>query len=225
MTSIEVLSAFIGLILTLMVFSYLIGDNPLFRIAVYIFIGVASGYAAAVVWNSVLTPKLFAPLSDPNQLVLLAVPLILSISLLTKLSPRISWMGNFAMAVLVGVGAATALGGALRGTLIPQAQASMDALNFRTASSGSMAIFQVIEGFVMLAGTVLTLAYFQFSAKRNTDGSVRRNAIFETFAWLGRIFISITFGVLFAGVYMAALTAMIERLSSMINFVKSLSGL
>lgn len=225
MTSIEVLSAFIGLILTMMVFSYLIGDNPLFRVAVYIFIGVASGYAAAVVWNSVLTPKLFAPLSDPNKLVLLAVPLLLSISLLTKLSPRISWMGNFAMAVLVGVGAATALGGALRGTLIPQAQASMEALNFRSASSGSMAIFQVIEGFVMLAGTILTLAYFQFSAKRTVDGSVKRNAILEAMAWLGRIFISITFGVLFAGVYMAALTAMIERLSSTISFVKSLLGL
>lgn len=225
MTSIEVLSAFIGLILTMMVFSYLIGDNPLFRVAVYIFIGVASGYAAAVVWNSVLTPKLFVPLSDPNKLVLLAVPLLLSISLLTKLSPRISWMGNFAMAVLVGVGAATALGGALRGTLIPQAQASMEALNFRSASSGSMAIFQVIEGFVMLAGTILTLAYFQFSAKRTVDGSVKRNAILEAMAWLGRIFISITFGVLFAGVYMAALTAMIERLSSTISFVKSLLGL
>ncbi len=37
-------------------------------------------------------------------------------------------------------------------------------------------------------------------------------------AWLGRIFIAITLGVLFAGVYMAALTAMIERLSSILNF-------
>ena len=36
------------LLLTLMVFSYLIGDNPLFRIAVYLFIGVSSGYAATV---------------------------------------------------------------------------------------------------------------------------------------------------------------------------------
>ena len=221
MTSIEVLSAFIGLILTLMVFSYLIGDNPLFRVAVYVFIGVASGYAAAVVWNSVLTPKLFAPLSDPKRLTVLIIPLVLSISLLAKLSPRISWVGNFAMAVLVGVGAATALGGALRGTLIPQAQASMDALNFRTASSGSKAIFQVIEGFVMLAGTVLTLAYFQFSARRAPDGTIKRNILFAVMAWGGRVFIAITFGVLFAGVYMAALTAMIERLSSMINFAKS----
>ncbi|HKJ38559.1 MAG TPA: hypothetical protein VJ972_07270 [Anaerolineales bacterium] len=223
MEPIEVISAIVGLTLTLMIFSYLIGDNPLFRVAVYVFIGSASGYAAAVVWHYVLTPKLFEPLTDPAQLLLLVVPLILSISLLAKLSPRISWIGNFAMAVLVGVGAATAIGGALVGTLIPQAMAAMDGLNFR-AAAGS-AFFNVIEGAVMLAGTVLTLVYFQFGAKRAPDGSVKRNAIVEILAVLGRIFIAITFGVLFAGVYMTALTAMIERLSSVINFVKTLLGL
>jgi hypothetical protein len=46
--SIEFISALIGLVLTLMIFSYLLGDNPLFRFAIYLFIGVASGYAAAV---------------------------------------------------------------------------------------------------------------------------------------------------------------------------------
>ncbi len=46
--SIEIISALVGFLLTLMVFSYLIGDNPLFRIAVYLFIGVSSGYAATV---------------------------------------------------------------------------------------------------------------------------------------------------------------------------------
>ena len=71
----------------------------------------------------------------------------------------------------------------------------------------------------MLAGTVLTLIYFQFSAKRAGDGSVKRNVIIEVLAWGGRVFIAITFGVLFAGVYMAALTAMLERLSAMIRFI------
>lgn len=223
--SIELISTVVGLILTLMVFSYLIGDNPLFRFAVYIFIGSASGYAAAVVWHYVLTPKLIEPLTDPSQLLLLIVPLILSITLLAKLSPRLSWVGNFAMAVLVGVGAATAIGGALIGTLIPQAQASMNAFNLGAASNNVDAIYRMIESSVMLAGTVLTLVYFQFGAKHTTGGSTRRNAVIEFLAWLGRIFIAITLGVLFAGVYMAALTAMIERLSSVVNFLKSLLGL
>jgi len=218
---IELISGAIGLILTLLIFSYLIGDNPLFRSAIYIFIGVSSGYAAVVVWQYVLMPKLFQPLAsstDPSQLVFLVIPLVLSVSLLAKLSPRISWLGSFAMALLVGVGAATALSGAVVGTLIPQSRAAMNAF-------ASLNFSDLLEGVVMLAGTVLTLIYFQFSAKRAADGSVRRNVIIEILAWGGRVFIAITFGVLFAGVYMAALTAMLERLSSVINFVKPLLGL
>ncbi|HUG33871.1 MAG TPA: hypothetical protein VMJ90_03810 [Anaerolineales bacterium] len=226
MFSIEFLSAFTGLILTLLVFSYLIGDNPLFRLAIYLFIGVASGYGATVVWHYVLIPKLFAPIQsgDPNQLLLVIIPLILCVSLLTKLSPRISWMGNFAMAILVGVGAATAVGGAVLGTLIPQVQAAIDALDFRSAGGGAAAFASLLEGMVMLAGTVFTLGYFQFTARRAPDGTPKRNAAFEAVAWAGRIFIAVTFGVLFAGVYMAALTAMIERLSSIINFIRQLIG-
>ena len=72
----------------------------------------------------------------------------------------------------------------------------------------------------MFLGTVLTLASFHFSAGRTADGTPKRNSILEGIAWVGRIFVAITLGVLFAGVYMAALTAMIERLSSVINFVR-----
>ena len=223
--SIEIISALVGLILTLMIFSYLIGDSPLFRFAIYLFIGVSSGYAATVVWHQVLVPKLFSRLGDINQLILLIVPLILSLSLLAKLSPRISWIGNFAMAVLVGVGAAAAVGGALIGTLLPQAQAAMTAFDLGAAGSGTSVFLRLVEGVVMFFGTVLTLASFHFSAGRSPDGTPKRNPIFEGIAWLGRIFIAITLGVLFAGVYMAALTAMIERLSSVINFTRGLIGI
>jgi hypothetical protein len=219
---IDIISGFIGLILTLMVFSYLIGDNPLFRIAVYLFVGVASGYAATAVWHYVLVPKLFQPLATLNPLSL--VPLIFGISLLAKLSPRISWIGNFAMAVLVGVGAAAAIGGALLGTLVPQFQASIDAFDFRSVG-GANAIVTLAEGMVMFVGTVLTLASFHFSAGRAADGTPKRNPIIEGIAWAGRLFIAITLGVLFAGVYMAALTAMIERLSSVLNFIRQLIGI
>jgi len=216
--SIEFISAVVGFILTLMIFSYLIGDNPLFRIAVYLFIGVSSGYAATVVVYYVLLPKL----GQLQTNVVLVIPLILGATLLAKLSPRISWIGNFAMAMLVGVGAAAAVGGALLGTLIPQAQAAIDAFDLRSSTSPAL---KFVEAVVMLAGTVLTLAVFQFSAKRAPDGTPKRNILLEWLAWFGRLFIAITFGVLFAGVYMAALTAMIERLSSIFQFIRNLIGI
>lgn len=216
---IEFLSAALGLILTLLIFSYLIGDNPLFRLTIYLFIGVSSGYAAAVVWHSVLSPRLSQlTLGDPVQLLLGGLPFLLGLTLVAKLSPRTAGLGGFAMALLVGVGAATALSGAVVGTLIPQSRAAMDAFV-------PLTVTRLLEGGLMLGGTVLTLAYFQFSASRAADGSVKRNVIFEILAWGGRVFIAITFGVLFAGVYMAALTAMLERLSAIINFLKPLFGL
>ena len=225
MVSMDVITGLIGFILTLMVFSYLVGDNPLFRFAIHLFIGSASGYAAAVICYYLLLPRLQAlSLSDPLQLLIGFIPFFLGATLLAKLLPRISWIGNFAMAVLVGVGAAAAIGGALMGTLIPQAQAAMNGLDFRLASSSTDAIYRFVDGSVMLMGTVLTLVYFQFGAKRAADGSVKRNAVIEIMAFVGRIFIAITLGVLFAGVYMAALTALIERLGSIINFMKSLLG-
>jgi hypothetical protein len=153
------------------------------------------------------------------------IPLALCLSLLAKLTPRISWIGNVAMAVLVGVGAAAAVGGALLGTLIPQARASMAAFDFSSATSGVEAAGRLLEASVMLAGTTFTLASFHFSASRAPDGSAKRNRILDIIAWVGRLFIAITLGVLFAGVYMSALTAMIERLSSILNFVRGLIGL
>ncbi len=220
----QLVSAAIGFLLTVMIFSYLLGDNPLFRIAVNIFIGVASGYAATVVVYSVLKPKLDGLLqtSGPAQLILAAIPFLLGVTLFAKLFPRTAWIGNFAMALLVGVGAATAVGGALIGSLIPQFQASVGAFDLHAAGGGWM---RVTEGLVMSVGAVLTLAAFHFSAGRAADGTPKRQPLIEGAAWFGRIFIAITLGALFAGVYMASLTAMIERLSTIINFIRQLTGI
>lgn len=218
MLSFDFIAAAIGLILTLLVFSYLIGDNPLFRLAIYLFIGVSSGYAVAAIWQYVLLPKLITPLQsgNANESTLAIIPAVLCLSLLAKLSPRISSVGSVAMAILVGVGSATAVAGAVLGTLIPQAQAAM------TFGSGAMGF---LEGVVMLAGTVLVLGSFQFTASRAPDGTVKQNIIVKSIAFLGRLFIAVTLGVLFAGVYMAALTALIERLNSVIRFIRPLLGI
>jgi hypothetical protein len=224
--SIEIISAFIGFLLTLMVFSYLIGDNPLFRIAVYLFIGVSSGYAATVIVHYVLLPRLrLFQSNDLNQFILAIVPLLFGVSLLAKLSPRISWIGNFAMAVLVGVGAAVAIGGALLGTLMPQVGAAINTFDVSAAGGRLGVASKLLQGVVMLSGTVFTLASFHFSAGRAADGTPKRNSIIEGIAWVGRLFIAITLGVLFAGVYVSALTAMIERWSFVINFIRQRFGI
>ena len=207
-------------LLTLMILSYLVGDNPAFRVAVYIFVGVSAGYVAAVTWWQVLYPRLLVPLvtgSFTDRLLPL-VALILGVLLLMKLSPRTAWLGNSSIAFLVGVGAAVAVGGAVMGTLIPQTQASFNL--FDLSNAGNAWLERLFFGFLMLVGTITTLVYFHFGA-RSTPAGPQRSQVVIWLSWIGQLFIAITLGVLFAGVFAAALTALIERLNFLWSFLAS----
>jgi hypothetical protein len=229
----DLITGGIGFLLTLMVLSYLIEDNPLFRVAVYIFIGVSAGYAAAVAWHQVLYPRLIVPLLSDSlaDFLLTIIPLVLALLLLLKLSPRTARLGTPSMAFLVGVGAAVAIGGAVLGTLFPQTSASFRLPGFNSMSPELAQLFnsaapkanleKFFEGGVMLIGTMTTLVYFHFGAKATANGP-QRSKLVSGLGWVGQVFIAITFGVLFAGVFMAALTALIERMVFIITFLSSL---
>ncbi len=77
---------------------------------------------------------------------------------------------------------------------------------------------RVTSGSVLL-GVIGTLVYFHFGARQQADGTAKRNILVNILAWIGRIYIAITFGVLFAGVYMAALTALIERMDALRSYI------
>jgi hypothetical protein len=219
----DIIFGLISSILTLMVLSYLIKDNPAFRIAVYIFVGVSAGYAAAVAFRQVIWPKLFLPLLSGSwdERLLSVFPLILGVLLLMKLSPRTARLGTPSIAFMTGVGAATAIAGAVVGTLFPQTQAAINAFNL--ADSGANWPEHLVEAFFLLVGTVTTLVYFHYGAKVTTDGP-RRGKLILVMSWVGQVFIAITYGVLFAGVFTAALTAMIERWHSIVAFLLSLKN-
>jgi hypothetical protein len=223
--SLDLITGVIGFLFTLLIFSYLIGDNPLFRIAVYIFVGVSSGYIAAVAWWQVIYPRLIYPLVFGSMLEksFMLVPLIGAVLIFMKISPRLAGMARFVMAFLVGVGAAVTIYGAVAGTLIPQVMGAITAFDMTAAASSNISIFEaLINGSFIIAGTVFTLTYFHFGARPNVDGSMRRLGLIEISARVGRVFIGITLGAVFAGVYAAALTALIERFSSLIMFVRDL---
>lgn len=223
--SLDLITGVIGFLFTLLVFSYLIGDNPLFRIAVYIFVGVSSGYIAAVAWWQVIYPRLIYPLAFGSMLEksFMLAPLIGAVLIFMKISPRLAGMARFVMAFLVGVGAAVTIYGAVAGTLIPQVMGTINAFDMTAAASSNISIFEaLINGSFIIVGTVFTLTYFHFSARPQVDGSMHRLGLIEISAWVGRVFIGITLGAVFAGVYAAALTALIERFSSLIMFVRDL---
>jgi hypothetical protein len=201
----DLIGALVGFVLTLFVFSYAWGDNPLFRFAVHIFIGVAAGYAVILTLYNVILPQLIFPFFSDNrrEMILAVIYLIPATLVLTKMSPRLSSLGTPSMAILVGVGAATAVGGAVLGTLFPQVSTSITLFDH----------FNVWNAIFILVGTLTTLIYFQFTTKKTSDKPTSRQQTIQVLSWIGQAFIAITFGALFAGVYLAALSALIERFS------------
>ena len=218
--SMEFASAVISFLFTIMILSYLIGDNPFFRLAIYVFVGVSAGYAASIAWQNILWPKLFSPLilGDPQKTLLLWIPLFMGLLLMVKLFPRLSRIGNPVMAFLVGIGAAVAIGGAVLGTIIPQ---TISSINLFDISSDGTVLERLFESVVFLVGTVSTLVFFQYTAKKTSQG-IKRGRFVELLAWMGRIFIAVTFGVIFAGVLTAALTALIDRILFIWSFLLSI---
>ena len=216
----ELTSGLIAAVLTLLVFSYMLGDNPLFRFAVHLFVGVSAGLAAAVAIRSIILPHLIHPLfsmfsGEINLWSFLPlIPLGLSLLLLTKLSGRISRIGNVVMAFLVGIAAAAAVGGGLFGTLIPQMNAASRLL-IQSSGPFNNPLDGLIDFLAFrllgLIGTVLTLIYFQFGTLAEPKTTGRRPAWLERLAQTGHLFIAVTFGTIFAGVFSAAIVAFIER--------------
>ena len=163
----ELAGTLVAVVLTLCVFSYLLGDNVLYRLAEHIFVGVAVGYAVVVAFHAVLAAKLFVPLSkalsegDSSQVLLLAIPLVLGLLLLTKPFKSVSWLGSLSVAFLLGVGAALAIAGALLGTLLPQVDATADLAHYVEDYGPGWGLF---SGLVALAGTIGVLLHFYFGA-------------------------------------------------------------
>jgi hypothetical protein len=217
----DFLWTWVGFILTLLVFSYLLGDHFIFRLAASLFVGITAGYSAVLILYQVILPRLVSPLFSGNsqQILLAAVPLVLGVLLLTKLSTRLSRLGNLPMGYLVGIGAALLVGGAVTGTLTGQINAVTAGFDMRPAVlAGRTTAGALTEAAILLAGTLCTLVYFQFGVgEKSREGE--RPTLMQAAANIGNFFIAITLGAIFAGVFAAALAALIDRLDFITEFI------
>lgn len=205
----DLLWMLVSFIFTLMVFSYLFGDNVLFRFVSALFVGASTGYFFVILIFQVVLPRLVAPIINGSVITL--IPLLLSGLLLLKLSPKLAKFGNISMAYLVGTGAAVAIGGAVLGTLFGQIKGTLTAFDTLQHATGTSPVFLILEGTFMLVGTIATLVYFSYGAKITSQNSTKRGWVSSIFAWIGQFFIAITLGAVFAGVLTTAITALVER--------------
>lgn len=203
----------IAIVLTIMVLSRIVGDNPLFRFAQYVFVGVSLGLAFVVSYHQVLRPAVVG-LSSGNAIapLLYGVPLALGLLLFPRITRRQqwSWMANIPLALVFGIGAALAVGGAIAGTLTPQI--------LDTARSRSGSIAEIIGAVVLALGTVVTLSAFYYTVPREgRSGNLVRSS-----AAIGHWLLMIAFGFFFASAVQTYMSALIERLRFILS---SASGL
>ena len=212
----------LAFILTLMVFSYLLGDNPLFRIAQHLFVGLALGFAWIVAWHNVFLPRVIARIGtqDPVEIGYTLVPLVLGALLLLKSRGSGFKISSLPLAYLFGIGAAVALGGAIFGTLIPQVSATVRSLN-PADYPAEWAWYDVADAIFIVLGTVCTLLYFTFTAGGQSRLGRLRGGVVRMGASVGRWFLMFIFGALFGSLAMSRISLLVER----ITFLMSVLGL
>ncbi len=183
-------------ILTLAVLTFLYRDNPLYKMAESILIGISIGYTLVIVWQTTLVDLLFDPLFGDSRLSLL-IPLILGLLMFSRFLSKYSFLSKIPIAVMIGSGAGVAIPVMIEARTMKQISATVAPL---VSSSG----MPDISALVVLVGVISTLIYFYFS--REHKGFIGR------IANLGTYFLMIFFGATFGYTVMSRMSTLIGRM-------------
>jgi hypothetical protein len=224
---IDMIGLIVGMVVTLAIFSFLLGDNVLYRWMLALLVGSGVGYVMGVVLKVVLIDWFLAA-RGANTLsaqIYYFVPVFLGVLLLFKgfssIKPlaRLSVLGNIPMGYLIGAGAGVAIGGALLGTLFPQIGATGAALKMDS-------LWGLLQGIVMVVGVIAALLVFS-SRPIGKDGETKP-AVLARRLWMrrfGEFFIIIALAAAFAGAITTGLTQWVERWSTLLRTALDLIGI
>jgi hypothetical protein len=203
----QTIGLWVAALLTLAVLSYVVGDNPVFRLTQYLFVGVSAGYAAALAWNYVLSPRLVLLVLDAKTGWPYAVMFALGLLLLARGWRPLSRLAGVPLALLLGVGAAVAIGGALRGTLVPQMAASIVSVAPVDYGGGLRGWAYALDAAFALVSTIAVLAAYQYrtAAAGTASAGVR---LWQALGKLGRALIVLVLAALIAGAALSFYSAL-----------------
>lgn len=197
----EHIGIWIAAFLTLCIYSFLYTDNPFYKFAEYLFVGVSAGYWVARQFHNSLKPNLINKLViDHNYLYI--IPGILGIMMLMRLVPSVSWLSRWSIAFVVGMSAGINIIANLQGNVISQIRGSIVPL--WTDNIGT-----TINNWVLLVGLTCALIYFFFS--------VEHKGFFGGVSLLGIWFLMISFGASFGYTIMARISLLIGRMQFLLG--------
>jgi hypothetical protein len=207
---------------TIGILSFLVGDTPLYKFVESVFVGVSAAYAMVVgFWSEIaqnLLAKLFPALlrqtvmpgldldEKPNYSYV--VPLILSVMLLMRLSPKGAWISRWPLAFFIGATAGIRLVSFLEADFVQQINNTIMPLAVYT-SDRSFDLWASLRNIFIIAGVLMGLVYFFFSVEhKGVVGAVARGGV-----WL----LMITFGASFGYTVMGRVALLANRLEFLFN--------
>ncbi len=198
-------SIIVGAGVTLALYSFLYRDNPLFKLAEHLYVGVVAAYEFAQVWFQNIVTDIIDPLlgraQNPEPAWSIIIPTIFGILLLSRLVGKAVWLSRLAFGLIVGLGAGLLIPRRVSAYIIQQIDPTVSAV-FAPAGFDLNSLF-------ILIGVVSVLVYFSFSIDHSgVVGSVAR---------IGIWFLMVSFGASFGYTVMARLSLLIGQLTFLLQ--------
>ncbi|MCD6504981.1 hypothetical protein J7M22_00020 [Candidatus Poribacteria bacterium] len=199
----------IAALLTLCIYSFLYKDNPFYKFAEHLFVGVAMGYSAVLTYRDGFVPYVWKYLKagftgEPEKLTVI-LPAIIGMLFFMRFIPRLSWLVRYPIAFSLGLGTGIALPLALQMNIYQQMYGTISPFGML----GKLSPFQIFNAVLMVIGVLSTLTYFFFSAEHR--GGIR------WISRLGMIFLMIGFGSAFGNTIMGRIAILIGRMRFLLS--------
>jgi hypothetical protein len=215
--------------LTLAIMSFLYRDNPLYKFAEHLYVGVSAAYWMSLgFWTTLvanLFPRISPTLCEWFEVDFIGyhyhffIPPILGIILLMRLSPKGGWISRWALAFIVGTTAGLNLPRFLRSDFIEQISSTFLPLlvnwqgfghffsNLSLSASGQLV--GIISNVLIVLGVFCGIIYFFFSKEhKGAFGAASRFGI-----WV----LMITFGASFGYTVMGRISLLVGRLTFLMD--------
>jgi len=205
---------------TLCIMSFLYKDNPLYKIAESVVVGVSAAYWMVVAFWTTIIPNLLGKLfpkwinswAMPGLLAdaewVYIFPLILGIMLLMRLSPKGAWISRWPLAFIIGTTAGIRLIGYLHADFLSQIRNTIVTL-WATDLAGSFDVWASVKSMILVIGVLSGLVYFFFS--------IEHKGIVGKTAKLGIWFLMVTFGAAFGYTVMGRIALLAIRLEFLMD--------
>ncbi|MGQ0665436.1 MAG: hypothetical protein ACT4O4_00220 [Nitrospiraceae bacterium] len=210
-----VLGAWVATGLTLFIFSFLYKDNPLFKLAEHLYVGVSVGYTIVKAYDTVIVHLIVKPMFEQGEVALL-IPVAIGLLMLTRYVPKAAWLSRYAFAFIVGIGSGLAIPRTISSFILKQIEDTVRPLLSVAGGEGVTFTMNLLNpasnlnAIIILIGVSSVLFYFFFSIEHSGPGKV--------VARTGVIFLMIAFGAAFGYTVMARMSLLIGRLTDLIEF-------